>query len=154
MVEEPSLQALLDISNHPTLSKRLTEVIISTTQYGESSELASTTAQRLLLGGYAPYSIFNSSGEARDMLVEAFRKVSFLLRSLKPIGLTIPTAAKSPQGRAPRLRRARKVPRWRQCILEKLRSFIHGRRTVCQQRTKSALGDPSAGGSSFRSAGP
>lgn len=75
MIEEPSLQALVDISKHPTLSKRLTEVIISTTQYGEAENPASMTSQWLLLGGYTHHDILVSSGQARDMLVEAFDNV-------------------------------------------------------------------------------
>lgn len=77
MIEEPSLQALIDISNHPTLSKRLTEVIISNAQYGGggSPNPQSTTDSALLSGGYAHHGMLTSSGQARDMLVEAFNKV-------------------------------------------------------------------------------
>lgn len=76
MVEEPSLQALIDISNHPTLSKRLTEVILSTAKYEEAEYVHSTTAQRLYMRGQTNNNILVSSGQARDMLLEAFNNVS------------------------------------------------------------------------------
>lgn len=78
MIEEPSLEALVGISKHPTLSKRLTEVIISTTSYGEVENLQSMTAQKLFLRGYTNRELLVSSGQARDMLVEAFTNVSLL----------------------------------------------------------------------------
>lgn len=82
MTEEPSLQALVDISNHPTLSQRLTEVIISTFMYSQGGDIRSTTAQNLYLGGYATHSALIASGQARDMLAEAFSRVCFFRSSL------------------------------------------------------------------------
>lgn len=76
MLEEPSLQALVDISRHPTLSKRLTEVIISKDCYVDSNDPTSIIGQKLLLGGYASRDNLISSGQAKDMLVEAFNSVS------------------------------------------------------------------------------
>lgn len=64
MIEEPSLQALVDISQHPTLSKRLTEVIISTDVYVD--EDGSDDAHKILV----------STGIGRDMLSEALSNVS------------------------------------------------------------------------------
>lgn len=75
MLEEPSLQALVDISKHPTLSKRLTEVIISKECYIESSDTSSIVGQKLLLGGYVSRDTLVASGRAKNMLVEAFNNV-------------------------------------------------------------------------------
>ena len=82
MVEEPSLQALVDISNHPTLSNRLTEVIISTSSYIEAENVSSMTAQKLFLGGFTNRETLVSSGQARDMLVEALKNVLYFQRDL------------------------------------------------------------------------
>lgn len=111
MVEEPSLQALVDISKHSTLSKRLADVIISTTVYGEADNLRSATARKLFLGGYTNRETLVASGQARDMLVEAFSNVSHRPRvSCFGVLLTVFTAAESPQRRRQRLRCLRQVP--------------------------------------------
>ena len=71
LVEEVSLQALVDISKHPTLSKRINEVILDTAQYMDTMGPASSPP----LGGNLDSSMLVWSGLARDMLVEAFQNV-------------------------------------------------------------------------------
>ncbi|KAK1061214.1 hypothetical protein LTR74_011224 [Friedmanniomyces endolithicus] len=84
MIEQPSLQALIDISNHPTLSKRLTEVISSTDAFGHSSTPWGRKGQRAFLeAGYVTRELLLHTGQARDMLVEAFSK----LPNLRTVGL-------------------------------------------------------------------
>ncbi|KAK1087036.1 hypothetical protein LTR48_002995 [Friedmanniomyces endolithicus] len=84
MIEQPSLQALIDISNHPTLSKRLTEVIISTDAFDHSSTPWGHKGQRVFLeAGYVTRELLLHTGQARDMLVEAFSK----LPNLRTVGL-------------------------------------------------------------------
>ncbi|CZT14706.1 uncharacterized protein RCC_00675 [Ramularia collo-cygni] len=68
MIQRTSLQALVDISNHPTLSERLQEVIISTDVF-ECDEI--------------PREWLLRTGQARDMLAEAFSK----LKNLRIVGL-------------------------------------------------------------------
>ncbi|KAK1056733.1 hypothetical protein LTR74_014676 [Friedmanniomyces endolithicus] len=84
MIEQPSLQALIDISNHPTLSKRLMEVIISTDAFDHSSTPWGHKGQRVFLdAGYVTRELLLHTGQARDMLVEAFSK----LPNLRTVGL-------------------------------------------------------------------
>ncbi|KAK0315650.1 hypothetical protein LTR01_000950 [Friedmanniomyces endolithicus] len=84
MIEQPSLQALIDISNHPTLSERLTEVIISTDAFDHSSTPWGRKGQRVFLeAGYVTRELLLHTGQARDMLVEAFSK----LPNLRTVGL-------------------------------------------------------------------
>ncbi|KAK4565370.1 hypothetical protein LTR86_003987 [Recurvomyces mirabilis] len=83
MLEQVSLQALVDISKHPVLSKQLSEVIISThnlpNQYNGSNRLYSA----LVGSGYVSQDVLISTGLARDMLVEAFSN----LPNLRTVGL-------------------------------------------------------------------
>jgi len=84
MIEEPSLQTLIDIANHPTLSQRLTEVIIDLHGYRTGGlGFDAEPSRSLYVAGYAPRDLLIATGQARDMLVEAFSK----LPSLETIGL-------------------------------------------------------------------
>ncbi|KAI7220207.1 hypothetical protein KC333_g2488 [Hortaea werneckii] len=81
MVEHISLQALLDIANHPTLSKWLTQVIIGADMlppFPEIAHLPSCARHR-----YLERRVFLSTGLACEMLAEAFSK----LPNLQTVGL-------------------------------------------------------------------
>ncbi|KAF1822425.1 uncharacterized protein K489DRAFT_371264 [Dissoconium aciculare CBS 342.82] len=74
MLQQHSLQALLDIASHPTLSRYLKYVIVSAERVNKSD------SQRvLLLAGEPDAETFLWSGQARDMLVEAFTKLPNLI---------------------------------------------------------------------------
>jgi hypothetical protein len=77
MVEHVSLQTLVEISRHPILNKRLEEVLISTEMLDrphQDFEYSSDhTSREYLL----------RTGEARDMLAEAFSN----LKNLRVVGL-------------------------------------------------------------------
>lgn len=77
MIEHVSLQALVDIANHPTLSQRLSEVIISLHMFDELSAAESDEH------GHINRALLLESGLARDMLVDAFSK----LPNLRTVGL-------------------------------------------------------------------
>ncbi|KAK3675814.1 hypothetical protein LTR78_004455 [Recurvomyces mirabilis] len=83
MLEQVSLQALVDISKHPVLSKQLSEVIISThklpNQYSGFNRLSSA----LIESGYVDQDVLITTGLARDMLVQAFSN----LTNLRTVGL-------------------------------------------------------------------
>jgi hypothetical protein len=78
MVEHVSLQALVAIARHPTLSPYLNEVIISAQTLsfsnGQDWDWDST---------FVPRQVLLDSGIARDMLVDAFSK----LPNLRTVGL-------------------------------------------------------------------
>lgn len=78
MIEHASLKTLVEISNHPILSQRLEEVLISTDMFDDALNMdpkysLEFTSREWLL----------RSGQARDMLAEAFSK----LKSLRSVGL-------------------------------------------------------------------
>ncbi|KAK0918520.1 hypothetical protein LTR91_013240 [Friedmanniomyces endolithicus] len=84
MIEQPSLQALIDISNHPTLSQRLVEVIISTDAINfDANQEGPRGPKAFLEKGYLRRELLLHTGQARDMLVEAFSK----LPNLRSVGL-------------------------------------------------------------------
>lgn len=76
MIEHVSLQALVDISNHPRLSSQLSDVIISL------HTLRLDPDQRYKTG-HISRTVLLETGQARDMLVEAFSK----LPNLRTVGL-------------------------------------------------------------------
>lgn len=76
MIEYISLQTLVDIANHPTLSHRLSEVIISI------HTLALDPDERYK-AGHVSRDVLLETGQACDMLVEAFSK----LPRLRIVGL-------------------------------------------------------------------
>jgi len=83
MLENISLQVLVDIANHPSLSRWLTEVIIgldALVLYRGSPIDASLARYE---AGYIERNIFLETGQARDMLVDAFSK----LPNLRTVGL-------------------------------------------------------------------
>ena len=80
MLEEISLQALVDISLHPVYSKSLQEVIISLHSV-QSSILPHIYDQLLHHHGHLAQDVLLSTGQARDMLVAALSRLPNL-RSL------------------------------------------------------------------------
>ncbi|KAK3072743.1 hypothetical protein LTR53_006236 [Teratosphaeriaceae sp. CCFEE 6253] len=85
-IEHPSLHVLVGIANHPTLSKWLKEVIISVDALQHSSydhDMAIPPITSYDEAGFAFRETFIHTGQARDMLVEAFSK----LPNLRTVGL-------------------------------------------------------------------
>ncbi|GAB7362618.1 hypothetical protein MBLNU230_g2930t1 [Neophaeotheca triangularis] len=81
-IEEVSLQALVDISKHAVLSKRLSEVIISLEKFNNAAvHLDINDTNTVVRRMYSQALI--DSGRASDMLVEAFSN----LPNLRTIGL-------------------------------------------------------------------
>ncbi|RMZ01351.1 hypothetical protein D0862_06400 [Hortaea werneckii] len=81
MVEHVSLQALLDIASHPTLSPWLTQIIIGADMlppFPDIAHLPSCARHR-----YLERRVFLSTGLACEMLAEAFSKLS----NLQTVGL-------------------------------------------------------------------
>jgi hypothetical protein len=70
MLEEHSLEALIHIANHPNLCKYLKFVIISAEKINQEESV-----DRLRLLGYKDSQTLIWTGQARDMLVEAFQKL-------------------------------------------------------------------------------
>ncbi|KAK4547867.1 hypothetical protein LTR36_010586 [Oleoguttula mirabilis] len=83
MLEHVSLQALVDISRHPTLSKRLKEVIIGLDVLHTDSGYASEASKAIYRAGHVSQGVLLETGQARDMLVEAFSN----LPNLSTVGL-------------------------------------------------------------------
>lgn len=83
MLEQPSLQALIDISNHPTLASRLSEVVISTHVLPSDPDLVSPTSRAMYAAGHVNHNVLMASGQALHMLSEAFSK----LPNLRTVGL-------------------------------------------------------------------
>ncbi|KAI4834437.1 hypothetical protein E4T44_08077 [Aureobasidium sp. EXF-8845] len=83
MLEQPSLQALVDISNHPTLASSLSEVVISTHVLPSDPELVSPTSKAMYAAGHANHHVLMASGQALHMLSDAFSK----LPNLRTVGL-------------------------------------------------------------------
>jgi hypothetical protein len=83
MLEQPSLQALIDISNHPTLASRLSEVVISTHVLPSHPDIVSPTSLAMYAAGYVDHNVLMASGQALHMLSEAFSK----LPNLRTVGL-------------------------------------------------------------------
>ncbi|KAH0000795.1 hypothetical protein KCU78_g15202, partial [Aureobasidium melanogenum] len=83
MLEQFSLQALIDISNHPTLASRLSEVVISTHVFPSDPDITSATAKALYKDAYVSHDVLMASGQAVHMLSEAFSKLS----NLRIVGL-------------------------------------------------------------------
>jgi len=81
MIEEISLQALVDIANHPTLSPYLSEVIFSLR--GLPVELPdisfhSKVVKEMQKHGHHNSELLLATGKAHNMLVEAFEKLTNL----------------------------------------------------------------------------
>ena len=83
MIEQVSLQTLIDIANHPTLSLKLSEVIISLHFFKIDSNYQNAAAKERYRSGYVSHTTLLETGQARDMLVEAFSK----LPNLRTVGL-------------------------------------------------------------------
>ncbi|CAD0084068.1 unnamed protein product [Aureobasidium vineae] len=83
MLEQPSLQALLDISNHPTLASRLSEVVISTHVLPPDPEIVTSTGKAMYEAGYVSHDVLMATGQALHMLSTAFSK----LPNLRTVGL-------------------------------------------------------------------
>ncbi|KAI6896985.1 hypothetical protein KC318_g10422 [Hortaea werneckii] len=83
MVEHVSLQALLDIANHPTLSQWLTQVIIGADVLRGSSDIAHRSSCAKYREGYLERHTLLNTGIACEMLVAAFSK----LPNLQTVGL-------------------------------------------------------------------
>ncbi|KAI5206430.1 hypothetical protein E4T39_02455 [Aureobasidium subglaciale] len=83
MLEQVSLQALVDISNHTTLAPRLSEVVISTHVFPSDHELATPCGKAMYEAGYVSHDVLLASGQALNMLSDAFSK----LPNLRTIGL-------------------------------------------------------------------
>ncbi|KAI6831723.1 hypothetical protein KC340_g7482 [Hortaea werneckii] len=83
MIEHNSLQALLDIANHPTLSKWLTQVIIGADVLRRSPDIARRSSCVHYRTGFLERQTLLNTGLACEMLVEAFSK----LPNLQTVGL-------------------------------------------------------------------
>ena len=68
MIESVSLQALVDIANHPTLSLRLTEVIIGTQALPPDPDFSLKSISTLYKNGYVSRDILLETGQAHNML--------------------------------------------------------------------------------------
>lgn len=84
MIEHVSLKTLVEISNHPTLSLRLVEVLISTDMFN-----APSNPDPQYPADDIPREWLLRTGDARDMLAEAFSK----LKNLRSVGLRDYSAA-------------------------------------------------------------
>ncbi|SMQ56050.1 unnamed protein product [Zymoseptoria tritici ST99CH_3D7] len=78
MIEHDSLKTLLSIANHPVLSKRLGEVLISTQHRGQLASMTDTDMGRFVDAQEADREILLASGTARELLQEAFTKLPHL----------------------------------------------------------------------------
>ncbi|KAI4719295.1 hypothetical protein E4T48_04471 [Aureobasidium sp. EXF-10727] len=83
MLEQPSLQALIDISNHPTLAPRLSEVVISTHVLPPDPEIVTSTGKAMYEAGYVSHDVLMATGQALHMLSTAFSN----LPNLRTVGL-------------------------------------------------------------------
>lgn len=83
MIEHVSLQALVDIANHPTLSRQLSELIISLHTFENDSGYERPSSKERYRAGHVSRGVLLETGQARDMLVEAFSK----LPNLRTVGL-------------------------------------------------------------------
>lgn len=83
MIEHNSLQALLDIANHPTLSKWLTQVIIGADVLRRSPDIARRSSCVHYRTGFLERQTLLNTGLACEMLVEAFSK----LPNLQTVGV-------------------------------------------------------------------
>ena len=104
MIEEVSLQALVDIANHPTLSPLLSEVVFSVERFitTPGSVTRSLVLNEMQRHGHARADVLLATGKACDMLVEAFRKLSNLrtvnIRDYSAVGRTRDNARWSSYG--------------------------------------------------------
>jgi len=81
MVEEISLQALVDIANHPTLSPWLSEVIISLNGLpveNPNSQSRIEVLKEMQRHGHQSSELLLATGKACNMIVEAFSKLTNL----------------------------------------------------------------------------
>ncbi|KAF2136604.1 uncharacterized protein K452DRAFT_258856 [Aplosporella prunicola CBS 121167] len=83
MIEQYSLQALIDIASHPALSKWLSHVIIGLEAYQTDFNLSLPVTEQYMKAGHLNRQALLEKGQARDMLVEAFSK----LPNLRTVGL-------------------------------------------------------------------
>ncbi|KAI6829792.1 hypothetical protein KC332_g8730 [Hortaea werneckii] len=83
MIEQNSLQTLLDIANHPTLSPWLTQVIIGADVLRHSPDMAHRSSCANYRAEYLERQTLLNTGLACEMLVEAFSK----LPNLQTVGL-------------------------------------------------------------------
>lgn len=83
MIEYVSLQALIEIASHPTLSCHLSEVIIGLDMFKSDSAYLGAASQARYKAGHPTRDTLLETGQARDMLVEAFSK----LPNLRTVGL-------------------------------------------------------------------
>lgn len=75
MLEQVSLQALVDIANHPTLSHRLSEVVISLHVFPPDPDIDSFHGQKMYEAGYVSHNALLATGQALRMLTDAFSKL-------------------------------------------------------------------------------
>lgn len=83
MIEHVSLQALVGIANHPTLSRWLSDLIIGLHAFRPDPDYMESTSQEQYRAGQVSRDVLLDTGQARDMLVEAFSK----LPNLRTVGL-------------------------------------------------------------------
>ncbi|KAL1801066.1 hypothetical protein ACET3X_001408 [Alternaria dauci] len=84
MLTHKSLQALIDISKHVSLSKKLSHIIIATNVYGEIPlRFKDEDAATRYIQGYEDQKTLLSTGIDREMLTEAFER----LENLTTIGI-------------------------------------------------------------------
>ncbi|KAF3041103.1 hypothetical protein E8E12_006249 [Didymella heteroderae] len=79
MLTQPSLQVLLDISRHTSLSKKLKHLIIATNVYDDIPiRFRDSDACSSYMQGYADQQALINNGIDREMLTEAFRELTNL----------------------------------------------------------------------------
>jgi hypothetical protein len=79
MLTHESLQAFIDISKHASFSQKLTHVIIATNNYvDEPMRFRDEDASARYIQGYEDQAILMTTGIDRDMLTEAFMRLSNL----------------------------------------------------------------------------
>ncbi|KAF2279989.1 uncharacterized protein EI97DRAFT_429746 [Westerdykella ornata] len=87
MLTRPSLQALVDISKHPNLSKELRHVIIGLEKYRgglqPTFDFPDDSAYKKYQDGFIDQTVFLDLGLARDFLSEAFKN----LPNLETVGI-------------------------------------------------------------------
>ena len=84
MLTHTSLQALVDISNHASLSKKLAHVIIGLNVYEEMPlRFRDATAAERYIRGYEDQQALISAGMDREMLTDAFER----LENLTTVGI-------------------------------------------------------------------
>lgn len=78
MLEDVSLQVLVAIAKHPTLSRWLSHVIIGAEAFRHDPDYSDDVSKARYLAGHVERSTLVATGQACDMLTEAFSKLPHL----------------------------------------------------------------------------